>query len=215
MTIRITRGESDEENAAQEEEANVNETPQSQPQSQEQDLPSQQNDYWIVTENTVQRVHQVPRQKAYTPIEYDDDNPDAFPTPLKYIDVLRTTRGKIGSTTLKDFHDVWTYDKDQFLYEDWWTGTTIFNIIRPRPKPGFIWQNGSELRVQKTEQPEWIHTTEWNKQKEKRPDWSAEWQPFIPLLKECRQDRVFGKDINNMFFRLSTYQNTKHIWMTN
>ena len=44
------------------------------------DIPSQQEDYWIVTRNSITRVHQIPRRHTYMPIEHDDDNPSSFPT---------------------------------------------------------------------------------------------------------------------------------------
>ena len=100
---------------------------------------------------------------------------------------------------MKDFHDIWPYDKEQILFEGWWTGTTVFNIIRPRPEPASIWQNGSKWRVQKTDRPEWIQSHDWKNQKERRAEWLAEWEPFIPLLEEHRKEKEFGKSVKDMF----------------
>ena len=50
---------------------------------------------------------------------------------------------------MTEIHDAWPYDKERIEHEDWCTGSTMFDIIRPRPAPGQVWQNGSTWQAQK------------------------------------------------------------------
>ena len=53
---------------------------------EEHDLQMKQEDFWIINNSFITRVHRRPRTSLYVPSEED------FPLPLKYIDIMRFTR---------------------------------------------------------------------------------------------------------------------------
>ena len=147
---------------------------QTQDGSQWQDKSAQQDDYFVVTPNALFRAHNIPRAKACVPIEHDDDNPSSFPIPLKYINVIHTTQGRLDSAAPPQIHDVRPHDLDQVLYEEPWTGSTVFIIIRPQSKLCRTFKNGDTWRVQKTDRPKWIMSSDWSKYRGNRNEWKAE-----------------------------------------
>ena len=64
--------------------------------------------------------HVEPRVKLYTPTE------DSFPTPLKYIDVSRTTHSNLDVKQEKRIDDYWNIDGSRDLSDSWtgymWSG---------------------------------------------------------------------------------------------
>ena len=72
---KVLRGESDELSSP---------TPL-QDDSTRDDAGEARNDFWSISGNFINRHHVEPRVKLYKPKE------ESFPTPMKYIDVTRTT----------------------------------------------------------------------------------------------------------------------------
>ena len=99
---------------------------------------------------------------------------------------------------MREIQDVWLHDQKRIEYEDWWTESTVFNIIRPQSAPGQMWQNGSTWQVQQTDRPEWIHKDDWHIFEGKRHDWQAEWESHKQIIHDCRAGKEFGKDVKMM-----------------
>ena len=59
------------------------------------------NDFWSMSGNFIYRHHVEPRVKLYSPKE------ESFPTPLKYIDVSRTTRTNLDVKQERRIDDYW------------------------------------------------------------------------------------------------------------
>ena len=62
------------------------------------------NDFWSMSGNFIYRHHVEPRVKLYSPRE------ESFPTPLKYIDVSRTTRTNSDVVQERHIDDYWNID---------------------------------------------------------------------------------------------------------
>ena len=77
------------------------------------------NDFWSMSGNFFYRHHVEPRVKLYSPRE------ESFPIPLKYIDVIRTTRTNLDVMQEKRNDDYWNIDGSRDL-SDYWTGFTQF-----------------------------------------------------------------------------------------
>ena len=73
-----------------------------------------------------------PRVKLCMPRE------EAFPIPLKYIDVTRTTYTSLDVSLEKNVEDYWNVDGEREL-SDAWTGCTRFVLLNERPPDGFSW----------------------------------------------------------------------------
>ena len=66
--------------------------------------PRQENDFWSISRDFIYRHHVEPRVKLYVPTE------ESFPTPLKYIDVTRTTETYLDVMSEKQIDDYWNVD---------------------------------------------------------------------------------------------------------
>ena len=61
---------------------------------------------------------------------------ETFPTPMKYIDVTRTTYTSLGVLLEKHIDDCWNVEKE---LSDAWTGSTRFVVLKERPPEGYTW----------------------------------------------------------------------------
>ena len=73
------------------------------------------NDIWSMSGSFIFRHHVGPRVKLYSPRK------ESFPTPLKYIDVTRTTHTNLDVKQEKRIDDYWNIDGFRDL-SDPWTG---------------------------------------------------------------------------------------------
>ena len=111
-------------------------------------------DSWSMSGEFNYRHHEEPRLKLY-----DRDN-ETFPTPSKYVDVMRQTQTRINNVYEKIINDVWTEAKGVNLSEEW-TGTARFQNLRVRLPEGFTWVNGRPTQFQKTTRPDSIWPEAW------------------------------------------------------
>ena len=88
-----------------------------QPQDSLPDAGEAINDFWSMSGNFIYRHHVEPRVKLYSPRE------ESFPTPLKYIDVSRTTHTNLDVKQEKRIDDHWNNDGSRDL-SDLWKGFT-------------------------------------------------------------------------------------------
>ena len=90
------------------------------------------NDFCSISGNFIHRHHAEPRVKLCVPRE------ESFPTPLKYIDVTRTTNTSLD-VMLETIIDVyWNVGGDREL-PDTWTGSTRFTVLNEKPPDGYTW----------------------------------------------------------------------------
>ena len=87
-----------------------------QPQDSFPDAGEAINDFWSMSGSFIYR-HHVPRVKLYSPRE------ESFPTPLKYIDVSRTTHTNLDVKQENRIDDHWNNDGSRDL-SDLWKGFT-------------------------------------------------------------------------------------------
>ena len=80
----------------------------------------------------IYRHHVEPRVKLYSPRE------ESFPTPLKYIDVTRTTHTNLDVKQEKRIDDHWNIDGSRDL-SDPWTGFTQFTLLDEKAPDGYMW----------------------------------------------------------------------------
>ena len=80
------------------------------------------NDFWSMSGNFIYRHHVEPRVKLYSPRE------ESFPTPLKYMDVSRTTLTNLDVLQESRIDDYWNIDGSRDL-SDSWTGFTQFTLL--------------------------------------------------------------------------------------
>ena len=80
------------------------------------------NDFWSMSGNFIYRHHVEPRVKLYSPRE------ESFSTPLKYIDVSRTTHTNLDVMQERRIDDYWNIDGSRDL-SDPWTGFTQFTLL--------------------------------------------------------------------------------------
>ena len=110
-------------------------SPPSPPQDSLPDAGEAINDFWSMSENFIYRHHVEPRVKLYSPRE------ESFPSPLKYIDVSRSTQTNWDVKQEKRIDDYWNIDGSRDL-SDPWTGFTQFTLLEEKPPDGYMWSGG-------------------------------------------------------------------------
>ena len=100
------------------------------------------NDFWSMSRNFIYRHHVEPRVKLYS------TRKESFPTPLKYIDVSRTTHTNLDVMQESRIDDYWKIDGSRDL-SDSWTGFTQFTPLNEKPPDGYMW-SGERLTKRKT-----------------------------------------------------------------
>ena len=111
-------------------------------------------DVWSVTGDFIYRHHVQPRVKLYVPRE------EAFPFPLKYIDVTRTTCTSLDVLLEKNTEDYWNVDGERVL-SDAWTGFTRFVPLQERPPEGYTWSGRTLTRKHTTSRPDDVWPERW------------------------------------------------------
>ena len=66
---------------------------------------------------------------------------EAFPVPLKYIDVARSIHTDLDVLQEKKIDDYWNVDSCKPL-SDSWRGFTQFNPLKEKPPKGYMWFGG-------------------------------------------------------------------------
>ena len=141
------------------------------------------NDFWSITWDFICRHHVEPRVKLYMPRE------ESFDTPLKYIDVTRTTHASFDVLLEKNIDDYWNADGEKEV-SDAWTGLTRFILLNERPPDGKTWSGERLTKKQTTSRPDnvwpdmWKHMSDASKRKAKQ-----KWAIEIPKLHNARQLR--------------------------
>ena len=87
------------------------------------------NDFWSMSENFIYHHHVESRVKLYSPRE------ESFTTPLKYIDVSRTTHTNLDVKQETRIDDYCNIDGSRDL-SDPWTGFTQFTLLEGKPPNG-------------------------------------------------------------------------------
>ena len=83
------------------------------------------------------------QETSYTAITLNPESnftrrEESFPTPLKYIDVSRTTRTNLDVMQERRIDDYWNIDGSRDL-SDSWTGFTQFTQLEEKPPDGYMW----------------------------------------------------------------------------
>ena len=73
------------------------------------DVCEARNDFWSMSSNIIYRLHVEPRVKLYSPKE------ESFLSPLKYIDVSRTTHTDLDLKQEKRIDDYWSINGSRDL----------------------------------------------------------------------------------------------------
>ena len=130
------------------------------------------NDFWSMSGNFKNRHHVEPRVKLYSPRD------DSFPSPLKYIDVSRTTHTNLDVKQEKRIDDYWNNDGSRDL-SDPWTGFTQFTLLEEKPPERQMWFGGRLTRKQLTSKPDHLWSELWktmgkNAKLKEKQKWSNE-----------------------------------------
>ena len=102
----------------------------------------------------------------------------SFPSPMKYIDVARTTQTSQDALLEKHIEDYCNVDGER-EFSDAWTGFTRFILFKERPPDGYTWSGVRLTMKQATSRPDnvwpdvWKHMSDAAKKKEKQK-WAIE-----------------------------------------
>ena len=108
---------------------------------------------------------------------------ESFSTPLKYIDVTRSTHTSLNVLFEKKIDDYWNVDRE---LSDAWTGFTRFISLNDRPPDGCTWSG----RRQTTSRPDkvwpdmWKHMSDASRSKAKQ-NWIIE-KPKLDYARQLR-----------------------------
>ena len=165
-------------------------------------------DFWSMSGNFINRQHIEPRIKLYSPRE------ESVPTPLKYIDVSRTTHTNLDVKQERRIDDYWNIDGSRDL-SDPWTGFTQFTLLEEKPPDGYMWSGRRLTRKQLTSRPDHLWPELWKsmgkhaKLKEKQK-WSNE-KLHLENARKLRgiyfidpEDKEFKETIKNARKKLET-----------
>ena len=142
------------------------------PQDSYPDAGEARNDFWSMSGNFIYRHQFEPRVKLYSPRE------ESFPTPLKYIDVSRTTRTNLDVMQERRIDVYWNVDGSRDL-SDSWTGFTQLTPLEEKPPDGFLWSGGRLTDRQATSRPDHFWPELWrgmarNAKLREKQKWSHE-----------------------------------------
>ena len=130
---------------------------------------------WMIfgmSRNFIYRHHVEPRVKLYSPRE------EAFPIPLKHIDVSKTTRTNLDVMQERRIDDYWNIDGSRVLSGSW-TGFTQFALLEEKPPDRFLWSGERLTKRQVTSRPDHLWPELWtelggNAQLKEKQKWSNE-----------------------------------------
>ena len=100
------------------------------------------------------RHHVEPEVKLCSPRE------ESFPTPLKYIDVSRTTHTNLDVKQERRIDDYWNIDGSRDL-SDPWTGFTQFTLFEEEAPNGCMWSRRRLTRKYLTSRPDNLWPELW------------------------------------------------------
>ena len=106
-------------------------------------------DFWSFQGDFIYRHHIEPRVQHYVPKE------ETFPTPLKYIDVMRSTNTDLDVAQEKRIDDYWNVDEDGRL-SDSWTGFTKFPLLKETSPKRYMWFGRRRPKIQTTTRPDHV-----------------------------------------------------------
>ena len=141
------------------------------------------NDFWSMSGNFMYRHHVEPRVKHYSPRE------ELVPSPLKNIDVSRTTQTNFDVKQERRIDDYWNIDLFRIL-SDPWTGFIQFTPLEEKPPDGYMWSGGRLTRKELTSRPDHLWPELWTKlgrnaQLKERQKWSHE-KPKLDNARKLR-----------------------------
>ena len=113
-------------------------------------------DFWSIQGDFICRHHSEPRVQLYVPKE------EAFTTPLKYIDVTRSTHTDLDVMQEKRIDDCWNIDSNRSS-SDSWKGLTKFTLLKEEPRKGQMWSGERLTKVQTTTRPDHVWPEVWSK----------------------------------------------------
>ena len=166
------------------------------------------NDFWSMSGSFIYRHHVEPRVKLYSPRE------ESFPTPLKYIDVTRTTHTNLDVKQEKRIDDYWNIDGLRDL-SDPWTGFTQFTLLDEKAPDGHTWSGERLTRKQLTSRPDHLWPELWksmgkNAKLKEKQQWSEE-KIHLDNARKLRgiyfidpEDKEFKETIKNARKKLET-----------
>ena len=155
------------------------------------------------------KLHHVePRVKLYALRE------EAFPIPLKYIDVSRTTRTNLDVMQESRIDDYWNIDGSRDL-SDSRIGFTQFTPLEEKPPDGKMWSGERLTKRQATSRPDRLWPELWTKlgrnaKLRENQKWSIE-KPKLDNARRLRgicfidtEDKEFKETIRNARKQLET-----------
>ena len=166
------------------------------------------NDFWSMSGSFINRHHVEPRVKLYSPRE------ESSLTPLKYIDVSRTTHSNLDVTQESRIDDYWNVDGLRDL-SDPWTGFTQFTLLDEKPPDGYMWSGWRLMRKQQTSRPDHLWPEIWktkgkNAKLKEKQKWSNE-KLHLDNARKLRgiyfidpEDKEFKETIKNARKKLET-----------
>ena len=102
---------------------------------------------------------------------------------------MRFTRTNLDTLAEKEIQDIW-YDKGPVTMSSKWIGSTVFDILRQKPKDGYTWVDGRETKIQKTTRPGNIRPEVWpNMSKADKQKAIANWETEGKAREEARSKR--------------------------
>ena len=113
-------------------------------------------DFWSILGDFIYDHHIEPRVQSYVPQQ------ESFTIPLKYIDVIRSTRTDLDVAQEKRIDDCWNVDGSRNL-SDSWTGFTRFQLLNETPPEGYMWSGRRLTTIQTTSRPDHIWPDAWTR----------------------------------------------------
>ena len=178
-------------------------------------------DYCTMNGDLLVRHHPRPRLELFVPEESN------MPFPLKYVDVTRKTQTTLVSPSEKSIEDYWNVPYRESAegdpkppnrsLSDYWTGQTMFILLRPPPPAGREWVLGRLVKKQKSLRPPAVWPEIWCTLSPKQKDAArAEWVKEKPKLEEDQaargfkyihaEDEEYIKIINDARLRLAPHE---------
>ena len=126
-----------------------------QPTESKDDAEARAN-FWSIQGDFIFRHHSEPRVQLYVPKE------EAFTTPLKHIDVTRSTHTDLDVMQEKRIDDCWNIDSNRSS-SDSWKGFTKFTLLKEEPPKGYVWSGERLSKVRTTTRPDHVWPEVWSK----------------------------------------------------
>ena len=144
-----------------------------------------QQDFWKLTRDLLIRYHVNPRTTLYVPTDED------CPIPVKYLDVMRTTHTDVETPQSEvRIEDHWTEPDAQRALSSDWTGKTCFDLLRPKPPPGFSYVEGRLTRIQTTSRPDNVYPEFWRTMSRKmKGEAIRQWETISKAREAARKKR--------------------------